>query len=203
MPDDERQPVAAVAADDDAIEGEDIEVEPSVLTWARTSIGLDEERAAKKIGVVVGTLRKWEAGETSPTLPQLRKAAAAYKRPLAVLLLPAPAKDFDALKDFRASPDRAAGAQSPELTSEYWRAMSQRDVILEIGELGGLGETPPDLPGIALDTPDEEAGATVREWMGVTTKWARPPQALAGWIDAAEDRGILCRSRHTAFLRPR
>ena len=47
MTDDDRQPVAAVAADDDATEGEDIEVEPSVLTWARTSIGLDEERAAQ------------------------------------------------------------------------------------------------------------------------------------------------------------
>jgi Zn-dependent peptidase ImmA (M78 family)/DNA-binding XRE family transcriptional regulator len=199
--DDERQPVAAAPADDDASEGERIEVERSVLVWARTSLGLDEERAAKKIGVVVGTLKKWEAGETSPTLPQLRKAAAAYKRPLAVLLLPAPAKDFDALRDFRAGPERAAGAQSPELTAEYWRAMSQRDVILEIGDLGGLGNQPPELPTLALDTPDEDAGTTLRAWLDVGARWTRPPLAFAGWIAAAEDRGILV--MQTRGVRPR
>lgn len=196
MTDDEPQPVPAAVADDDPSEEEGIEVEPSVLVWARKSLGLDEERAARKIGVVVGTLQKWEAGDASPSLPQLRKAAAAYKRPLAVLLLPAPAKDFDALKDFRSGPDRLASAQSPELTAEYWRAMSQRDVVLEIGELGGLGEQPPDLPAITLDTPDEDAGATVREWMNVPTRWARPPQALASWIAAAEERGILVIQTH-------
>jgi transcriptional regulator with XRE-family HTH domain len=117
MTDDERQGAAATS-DQDAPASDGVQVEPSVLVWARTSIGLDEDRAARKIGVVIGTLKKWESGESSPTLPQLRKAAAAYRRPLAVLLLPAPAKDFDALRDFRAGPERLAGAQSPELTAE-------------------------------------------------------------------------------------
>ena len=195
MTDDERQRAAA-APDEDAPLSERIEVEPSVLVWARKSIGLDEDRAARKIGVVVGTLKKWETGESSPTLPQLRRAAAAYKRPLAVLLLPAPARDFEALRDFRAGPERISGIQSPELTAEYWRAMSQRDVILEIGDLGGSSDEPPELPTLTLDTPDERAGATLRLWLDVPTRWTRPALALAGWIAAAEDRGILVIQTH-------
>jgi Zn-dependent peptidase ImmA (M78 family)/DNA-binding transcriptional regulator YiaG len=196
MTDDDRQRVAAAAADQDTPAGEGIEVEPSVLVWARKSIGLDEDRAAKKIGVVVGTLQKWESGESSPNLPQLRRAAAAYKRPLAVLLLPAPPRDFDALRDFRAGPERISGVQSPELTAEYWRAMSQRDVILEIRDLGGSGEEPPELPTLTLDAPTERAGATLHAWLDVPTRWTRPALALAGWIAAAEDRGILVIQTH-------
>jgi len=195
MTDDDRQPVAGVGADGhpqaDADDGEGIEVEPSVLVWARNSIGLGEERAAKKIGVVVATLRKWEAGDATPTLPQLRKAAAVYRRPLAVLLLPAPAKDFDAMRDFRRAAERSAGIQSPELTAEYWRALTQREVILEIGDLGGLDEEPPELPTLSLDTPDEDAGTTIRAWLDVPPRWPKPGEAFGAWIDAAESHGIL------------
>ncbi len=195
MTDDHRR-TGAAAPDEDIPASEGIEVEPTVLVWARKSIGLDEDRAAKKIGVVVGTLRKWESGESSPNLPQLRRAAAAYKRPLAVLLLPAPPQDFDALRDFRAGPGRISGIQSAELTAEYWRAMSQRDVILEIRDLGGSGEEPPEIPTLTLDTPTERAGSTLRTWLGVPTRWTRPALALAGWIAAGEDRGILVIQTH-------
>lgn len=77
MTDDERQSVAAAVADEGPPPGaeEGIEVEPSVLVWARKSSGLDEERAAKKIGVVVATLRNWESGKKTPSITQLRKLA--------------------------------------------------------------------------------------------------------------------------------
>lgn len=193
---DEQNESAAVLPGEETADAEGVQVEPSVLVWARKSIGLDEERAARKIGVVVSTLRRWESGESSPTLPQLRKAAAAYKRPLAVLLLSEPAKDFDALRDFRAGSERGAVA-SPELTAEHWRAMSQREVILEIGDLSpGQSEEPTEIPALNLDMQQEDAGARLREWLGVPARWARPSQALAGWIAAAEDRGILVVQTH-------
>jgi Zn-dependent peptidase ImmA (M78 family)/DNA-binding transcriptional regulator YiaG len=193
MTDDDRQPVSAAAAGQaPPSENHDgIEIEPAVLVWARKSIGLDEERAAKKVGVVVGTLQKWEAGDAAPNLSQLRKLATAYKRPLAVLLLPAPAKDFDVLRDFRSGPDRERGVQSPELTAEYWRAMSQRDVVLEIGDLGAGLDEPPQLPRLALDTPDEDAGEILRGWLDLPSSRAKPGQGLVEWIDAAESHGIL------------
>lgn len=61
-------------------------VKPSVLKWARESLNLPLADAAKKIGVKVSKLSEWESesGGSSPTIGQLRKAANAYKRPLAV-----------------------------------------------------------------------------------------------------------------------
>ncbi len=146
---------------------ERLEVEASVLIWARDSIGLKPERAAKKIGVSPATLAKWESGETTPTLPQLRKAAAAYKRSLAVLLLPRPAKDFDALRDFRSGTMGMAIAPSPELTAEYWRALTQREVLLELSDLGALPEGAQAAAAtISLDTPPEQAGSCERSASG-------------------------------------
>jgi transcriptional regulator with XRE-family HTH domain len=78
-----------------------IPVIPDVLKWARESAGLDPARAAKLVGVSETTLERWETGELQPTIKQLRKAAAKYHRPLAVLLLPEPPHDFDAMRDFR------------------------------------------------------------------------------------------------------
>jgi transcriptional regulator with XRE-family HTH domain len=134
---DDEGPAAAFAADEGPLASDEgIEVEPSVLAWARKSIGLDEKRAERKIGVVVATLQSWESGKKAPSLRQLRKAAAAYKRPLAIPLLPAQPKDFDPLRDFRRSPERASGVPSPELTGEHRRALTQREVVLEISDLG-------------------------------------------------------------------
>ncbi len=179
-----------------------IEVEPSVLKWARESIGLDLERASRRIGVVKATIEKWEAGEASPSLPQLRKAAAAYKRPLAVLLLSRPAKDFDALRDFRVGSEGDAATPSSELTSEYWRALMQREVILEIGDLGALPEIElRDPAAITLDTPPEEAGSQIRRWVGIDARaWAEPRLALSGWIAATESQGILVMQTHRVSI---
>ncbi len=179
------------AEDGETRGAEPIKVEPSVLVWARKSIGFDETRAAKKIGVVPATLQNWESGATSPSLAQLRRISTVYKRPLVVLLLPQPAKDFAALRDFRSGLRRAAGARSPELTAEYWRALSQRDVLMEIADLGGADEGVSPMPGTTLEMSEEDAGRQIRDWLGVPTRWPGSGRALAGWIDAVEARGIL------------
>jgi len=175
------------------VKRERIAVEPSVLRWARESIRLDPERAAKRIGVSAATLAKWESGELSPTISQLRNAAATYRRPLAVLFLPRPAMDFDALRDFRAGGVGDPSALSPELTTEYWRSLSQREVLLELEDLGALHDTAVS-PAVALslDTPIEAAGALLRAWIGIEhTSWRDPRAALAGWISATEAQDVL------------
>ena len=62
-------------------------VKPRILRWARESLNLSLPDAAKKIGVKASKLTEWESGAASPTVGQLRKAAAVYKRPLAVFFL--------------------------------------------------------------------------------------------------------------------
>lgn len=168
---------------------ERIQVATAVLTWARESAGLSTDSAAKKLGVSSDILVKWEAGETSPTLKQLRKVASTYKRPLAVLLLPEPPKDYDALRDFR-----QFSTESPELRAETRRAATQRDVFLELQELSpSVLPEEADLPRFQLTMDPEEAAGHLRSFLNVTSigAAASPHEHLNAWIAAVESRGVI------------
>lgn len=171
-----------------------IPVIPEVLTWARESAGLTPTRAAKLIGVSETTLSRWEAGETQPTIRQLRTAAAKYHRPLAVLLLPEPPRDFDAMRDFRRVALLTGPAWSPQLHAEYRRALSQREVMLELAEVSPASvSASPDPPHIPADDP-EAAGDVLRALLGLdVTKpdWGRSAEALKAAIESVERLGVL------------
>ncbi len=62
-------------------------VNGAVLRWARESIGVAPEKAAKRADVAVDIYKKWEAGEDVPSMPRLRKLANLFKRPLPVFFL--------------------------------------------------------------------------------------------------------------------
>uniref|UniRef100_UPI000B05415C helix-turn-helix domain-containing protein n=1 Tax=Rhizobium bangladeshense TaxID=1138189 RepID=UPI000B05415C len=62
-------------------------IKPTLLVWARETAGFDLSTAAEKLDVDEEKLAAWEMGEDQPSIPQLRKAAELYKRPLAVLYL--------------------------------------------------------------------------------------------------------------------
>lgn len=168
---------------------------PSVLRWARESAGLDETRAARLVGISEATLVRWESGETQPTIKQLRRAAAKYHRPLAVLLLPDPPKDFDAMRDFRRLEPMAGPSWTPRLHAEYKRALSQREVMLELAEVSPASvPTAVDLPAIRLDEDPERAANRLRSTLGLDafeSEWANPRDALRAGIHSAEQIGVL------------
>jgi Zn-dependent peptidase ImmA (M78 family)/transcriptional regulator with XRE-family HTH domain len=175
---------------------ERIPVAPAVLKWARETAGLTVEQAAKGLQVNPDTVLQWESGSRPPTIKQLRNASKRYGRPLAVLLLPAPAKDFQALRDFRrtdASGDNAPW--SPALRAEFRRALSQREVILEIADLSGGGQGL--APGLEPSTPGsaEELGAAIRTALSLDDVpprvWGHPHEALNLAVDAVERLNIL------------
>jgi Zn-dependent peptidase ImmA (M78 family)/transcriptional regulator with XRE-family HTH domain len=181
-----------------------IPVSGEVLLWARTSAGFSLEQAAKKIGVSPTSLQSWERAEKPPTITQLRNAAAAYRRPLAVLLLPSTPKDFQPLRDFRRLPSAGEQTQpprSPELNAEFRRAMSQREVFLELLEL-----TPGSVPEISKkirlqpNLPAEDAGAHLRDLLGMgafpNALWLRQNDALNDCVAAVEGLGVLVIQTH-------
>jgi Zn-dependent peptidase ImmA (M78 family)/transcriptional regulator with XRE-family HTH domain len=181
---------------------ERIPVAPDVLVWARRSVGLTTDAAAPKIGVRPPALEGWEQGQGSPTIKQLRKLAAAYKRPLAVLLLPTPPEDFDALRDFRRIvTDEPARAWTPQLHAEYRRALSQREVILELAEFAPDALRAQSV-GFQLpaDTSAEDAGPFLRSLLHLDAfphgTWANPPTALNRAVDAVEQLGVLVIQTH-------
>lgn len=112
-----------------------LQVNPAVLQWARTTAGLDQDTASRRVGVTPARLAAWEAGEISPTVNQLRTMARTYQRPLAALLLPAPLDDEQRpnLPDFR-RPETREGVNSTSLLKAIVRAQRQQDALREIAD---------------------------------------------------------------------
>ena len=142
-------------------------INPAVLTWARETAGFDITAAAAKIDVDEEKLAAWETGDDQPSIPQLRKLAEAYKRPLAVLYLPEPpTNSFQAMHDFRRLPDLGMRSFSPELTLEIRLAQQRRELALELFEDGD--ETPaPFKVETTIATNPETAAAALRDALGV------------------------------------
>lgn len=63
-------------------------VKPELLVWARTSARMAQGDAAARAKVRPARLSEWEAGDSRPSVPELQRLAAVYKRPLAVFYLP-------------------------------------------------------------------------------------------------------------------
>jgi Zn-dependent peptidase ImmA (M78 family)/DNA-binding XRE family transcriptional regulator len=172
-----------------------VPVAPAVLAWARESAGLRPDEAARRLTVSLATLQQWETGALEPTIKQLRRAANLYGRPLAVLLLPSPPRDFDALHDFRLSTDHVTREWSHALRMEYRRILGQRDVFLELAELAPSTVPQPQPLSIEDGTPAEAAGSGIRAALDITSEqqssWNNPDDALRVWTAATERLGIL------------
>ncbi len=169
-------------------------VKPAILRWARESLNFPINEAAKKIGVKPSKLAAWESGDSSPTIVQLRKTAAVYKRPLAVFFLSQPPRDFDALKDFRRLPDPMRAIPSPELNLEIRRANVRRETALELAN--ALGIDPPRLRAVPSNLRSaDHLAQEARQILGVTLQqqcaWRDRYEALHGWIGALERVGVL------------
>ena len=171
-------------------------VEPKLLVWARKSASLSLEDAARTAGVPVDKLEGWETegSEEHPSIPQLKKLAGAYKRPLSVFFLPEPPTDFAALRDFRRVADVHGQTYSAQLAYEIRAAHERRAVALDIAE--SLGDAPEKL-GIRARIADdpETVAARLRERLGITldqqARWGDPAKAFRAWRDAIENAGVL------------
>lgn len=171
-----------------------VDIEPEILIWARESLGLSQDDAAKKLRVSLVQLGFWEVGASSPTLAQLRRMVEVYKRPLAVFFLSTPPRDFDAMKDFRLLPEHRGKPWSPELHEAFRRVMRQREIAVELAERSDATPPPLDLR-LSLNDHPEDAGERIRLWLGVSVdaqiSWKDQHESLARWIDHIEARGVL------------
>ena len=166
----------------------------SVLVWARTTLGLSVEDAAKKLGVKVEQLEAWEAEESSPTVPQLRKAAGVYKRPIALFFLPKPPKDTRPPKDFRRLPDNLQAPLSPGLRLEIRKAELRQSIAEELLDPDdwkplasiGTGSLSEDVGKLA-----ERVRSELEVELAEQVSWTDPYEALSGWTRAFERHSIL------------
>ena len=62
-------------------------INPILLKWARETIGLSIEMAAKKINVDFDVLKKWKEGTIETPTKKIKKLSEVYKRPTTVFLM--------------------------------------------------------------------------------------------------------------------
>ncbi len=112
-----------------------IKIQPSILIWARESLGLSIAEVATKLDKERDIVQQWENGKSSPTLAQLEKLAYnIYKRPLAVFFLPQPPKETTPKQDFRTLPEQEIQNLSPELRLVIRRAKHNQIVLRQIND---------------------------------------------------------------------
>src|SRR5258708_3329506 len=166
---------------------------PAVLIWAREKGGMSVGLASQKVGVKDEQLMEWEAGIARPSIPQLRKLATVYRRPLAVFYLSEPPVRFEVMHDFRRL-SRSELQNSPKLAYEVRRAFDRREWALELME--SVGESPVAFNLTANIEENVESVATrFRESLAVTvekqSQWRHEYEAFKNWRNLLEHAGIL------------
>ena len=151
--------------------------------------------AAKRTGVKAIQLESWEAENSRPSLAQLRKLAAVYRRPLAAFYLPEPPTRFEVMHDFRRpATHNAPPESSPKLALEIRKAYDRREWALEL--MREIDETPVPFNATATLKDDVEQVATrLRAALGVSLAvqctWRTDREAFKQWRLLLERAGLL------------
>ncbi len=168
-------------------------VNPDVLKWARTTLGLSVSVAATDLDVAESALLDWEGGRAQPSVPQLRKLADRYKRPIASFFLPSPPVDVRPPKDFRRLDPSTTRKPSEELILAFRSAELRMEAAERLRPELGVGAEQLPLPqqGESIAA----LAARARLFLGITveeqTEWKDQYRALAAWVSALEAKGIL------------
>jgi Zn-dependent peptidase ImmA (M78 family)/transcriptional regulator with XRE-family HTH domain len=170
------------------------EITPEVLAWARVSLGLKQEDAAKRLKVPTDRIDGWERGVGRPSIPQAEKLAGLYKRPLAVMYMPAPPREPAPPSDFRTLPGNHEAELSPTSRLAIRKAQRLQRIAAELAHDLGIARSV-KLPRVSLAGDPENTASRVREDLGVPIEtqmgWADKRYALTQWRRAVEKTGIL------------
>lgn len=166
-----------------------VPIRAATLAWARASLHVARDSLARAAGVSEEQYDKFETGEATPTVVQLRKLAQRLDRPLAFFFTEAPDEDdVPQTADFRGG---VADEIPAALFKEMKRAEQQRLAFLDL--VGVSPET--TKPGeIDWDSVDQRA-SEFREALGLGVTF-RPAESVPGavfnfWRAQLEARGYL------------
>src|SRR6516162_2948214 len=146
-------------------------VNPALLRWARETAGFSTPaEAAALLNIEETQLTAWEdaASEEKPSIPQLRKLAALFRRPLAVFYMAEPPMRFAVMRDLRRLPGTGARSYSPAVQLEIRAANERRELALELAA-DLEQEVPTFTLGATMQEDPETVGARIRTTLGVTT----------------------------------
>jgi Zn-dependent peptidase ImmA (M78 family) len=174
-------------------------VTPALVTWARETAGFPTpSEAAVQLGIEEAQLAAWEdpmSGQ-KPSIPQLRRLAALFRRPLAVFYMAEPPTRFAVMRDLRRLPGTGLRHYSPQLQLEIRVANERRELALELA-----ADLDRQLSTFALAATDREdperVGARIRAALGVNSQLQSSWKDMDGrtgyngWRSRIEDAGVL------------
>jgi Zn-dependent peptidase ImmA (M78 family) len=173
-------------------------INPALITWARETAGFTVAEAAMRLDIEEARLAAWEDvnSDDAPSIPQLRKIAALFKRPLAIFYMAEPPEGFAVMRDLRRLPGTGVRRYSPALQMEIRAANERRELALELAM--DLEQEVPKFSLTATEQEDpEEVGTRIRAALGITSElqahW-RDNDGRAGfnaWRSRIEDAGAL------------
>ncbi len=162
-----------------------------VLRWARESIGIAPEKAAKRANVAIDIYKKWESGEDVPSMPRLRKLANLFKRPLPVFFLPHLPQSQPLPKDFRKA---AAIIEQPlgeasliALRKARWYQTVAKELMDDLGQPVRSFEVPNVEHGLLVDIINNIRKMDIHRQMSWRNNW----EALKRWRMYLEEQGIF------------
>lgn len=173
----------------------DANINKEVLKWARESLSLSVDDAARKLVVTVDTIEAWESGTLKPSISKLYKIAELYRRPFAVFFFPAPPEAFKPIRDFRRFPDNIPPDSEQEflLRREILRAHSRRLVAIDLYALNDDEPKPFELSGRIGEDPQSLA-VRIRQYFEISTDHDRYLTGygwLNHWKKILEANGVL------------
>lgn len=170
-----------------------VQVSGSVLTWARTSVGIPLDKAAERLDLSPQELASREASGGTFGLAELEHMSTVYRRPVAALLFSAPPVEPPLPTDHRTV--RAQGQfplSTPTILAVRF-AQRVQELAEDVARLAG-DETGTRLPSASLSDDPDAVARRLREALGVSlatqSAWRGEYDPLNGWTSAAEALGV-------------
>ena len=173
-------------------------VQPSVIRWARESMGMSFEDVAQKLKRPLEEVKAWEAEDGSPpTYAQLESLAyKVFKRPLAVFFLPAPPDEISPEREFRTLPDADLRTLHPDTYVQVRKAHAFQITLKEVFE--GKNPSAKQIAREAqldMQQPVEPQARSVRELIGISLQdqvgWKSDEVAMKRWRETVEANGVF------------
>ena len=173
-------------------------VQPSVIRWARESMGMSIEDVAHKLKKSSEEVVAWESeGGVSPTYSQLENLAyKVFKRPLAVFFLPSPPDEIPPVREFRTLPDTDLQTLHADTYLQVRKAHAYQLTLKEIfnGSNPSGRQIWKQAP-LSMQLSVEAQALTVRKALGISLEdqlaWKSDELALKRWREAVEAQGIF------------
>ncbi len=173
-----------------------ITITPSVLKWARETIGYTKEEVVEKIKrktINVEVMIEWEAGLSQPNYSQLKKIAKIYKRPIALFFFPEPPEELAIEQDFRSLPSEVIQTVKPKIRYLIRQAKVR---LMDLQELHNNAKHEIFINNLKAQPEDtaKELAKHIRNQIGVSIEeqkgWNNISDAFEKWRNKIEGLGV-------------